>query len=291
MEITNLQQIISQETRAGGSSGGIADQYATASTTAPVVYPTLVAFNERANSPHGPNFEYSTPSGNNFYNTITGDANASPVVYHLLMGGLQNEAGTRSTASETIYGTTTETSYSNTWLTSSNNTSYGPFMMSMFFVRNPTAADITTSFTDKNSGYWSSGHDGSGRCMYTPNSTNYADVTSVGYSSLWSSTSSGGGIQTTANFTVPAGKTVCLVHSCNSSFWASFSSGGHWYINYQPRTTAMWTSGLVPDLKMHAAAEQLRDRDAISSSLGETNGSAILAKLYNIAGEAFGENV
>lgn len=291
MEIANLQQIISQETRAGGSGGGIADQYATASTTAPVVYPTLVAFNERANSPHGPNFSSTTPLGTQFETKIQNEAAASPVVHHLLMGGLEYASSTRSTASETIYGTNTETSYVNTWLVSNNNTSWGPCMMSMFFVRNPTAADITTSFTDKNTSYWASGYDGSGRCMYTPNSTNYADVTSVNYASVWSSTSNSVGLQTTANFTVPAGKTVCLVHAHTAFNWTSFSSGGHWYTSYQPYTQSMWGSGLVPDLKMHAAAEQLRDRDAISSSLGETDGSAILAKLYNIAGEAFGENV
>tara|TARA_B110000208_G_scaffold190748_1_gene255480 strand:- start:2207 stop:3082 length:876 start_codon:yes stop_codon:yes gene_type:complete len=291
MEIANLQQIISQEKRAGGSTGGIADQYTTASTTAPVVYPTLVAFNERSNSPHGPNFSATTPVGTGIYTRINNAGNASPIVYHLLMGGFETASGTRSTASETIYGTTVETSYTNTWLVSNQSTGYGPFMMSMFFVRNPTAADITTSFTDKNSSYWNSGYDGSGRCMYTPNSTNYADVTSVGYANIWNSSGSSTGLQSAANFTVPAGKTVCLMHACTAQYWTTFSNGGHWYTNYQPHTSQMWTSGLVPDLKMHAAAEQLRDRDAIGTSLGEADGSAILAKLYNIAGEAFGENV
>ena len=291
MEIANLQQIISQESRVGSGGGGISDTYVSSSTTAPVVYPTLVAFNERANSAWGPNCDATTPTYNNQLNTrIHSDAYASPFLYHLLMGDFQTAGSTRATASETIYGTKAETGYSNTWLTSSNNTNYGPFMMSMFFVRNPTNTQISTSFTDYTSSYWQSGYDGAGRCMYTPNSHNYASVTNCAFSSKWSYTSTSTGHGAATNITVPANQTVCLMHAATAYYWTTFNNGGHWYVNYRPQTASMWSSGLVPDLKMHAAAEQLRDRDSISESLGEMDGSAILTKLYNMAGEAFGEN-
>ena len=291
MEIANLQQIISQESRAGGASGGISDKYASASTTAPVVYPTLVAFNERSNSAHGPNFSSSTPTyGNVIYSQISTDAAASPILYHLLMGDFQTVGGTRATASETIYGTKAETGYTNTWLVSNNQTSYGPFMMSLMFARNPTNTAITTAMTDYTSSYWSSGYDGSGRCMYTPNSHNYASVTNCAHSSLWTSTNSSYSFGINATVTVPANQTVALMHCATAMYWTSFSSGGHWYVNYRPQTATMWSSGLVPDLKMHAAAQQLRDTEIWPNGMGETNGTAILTKIYNMAGEAFGEN-
>jgi hypothetical protein len=288
MELATLQQIISQETRAGsGASDSPANTFISesnqGSTNHPLTIPVITAESSRANTPTG---GYSNAHGLHVY--MNSKTATQPIV-HFLLAGEMNPTQDVGRPPEIQFHHKFGGIDCNSLITANNNTSYGPFYCSLHFVRNPTSSAISFNYTNYTSSYWSSGYDGAGAAVLHPDSTTYAGVTDFTWTNQYSYTGGTASYGGTIGSTVQPGQTIAIVTAGTFYHWTTITNGGHWTKNFNPQYNNLYTGGLVPDYKLYAAHHQLRDRDTITST--PTTGITGLAKVYNIAGTAFGENV
>jgi hypothetical protein len=288
MEIATLQQIISQESRAGsGASDSPANTFISESnqgaTNNPLTIPVITGENVRGNTPIGP------WTSDNFYVYMNSINDAGRIVHFLLGGQMNSFPDHQGRPPEIQFHNRRGGIDCNTVVVPNNNVSYGPFYASLHFVRNPTSSAISFSYTNSTASKWQSGYDGAGAGILTPNATTYAGVTDFTWSSKYTYNSSTYIYNGTIAHTVQPGETIAIVTAHTFVDWTTFSNGGHWSKNFNPQYNNLWTGGLVPDYKLYAAYHQLRDRDSVSST--KTTGISGLVDIYNMAGASFGENV
>lgn len=287
MEIATLQQIISQESRAGsGASDSPANTFISesnqGSTNNPLTIPVITAESTRANTP-------VNGWGDNSFSTYLTYSNDVDLIVHYLLGGQVTAGYDQGRPPEIQFHNKHGGIDCNNVLVANHQIAYPPFYCSLHFVRNPTSSAISFSYTNYTSSNWNSGYDGAGAAVLTPNATTYAGVTSFTKSTKYQysgSTASYGG---SISHTVQPGETIAIVTSGSFTYWTTFSNGGHWSKNFNPQYNNLWTGGLVPDYKLYAAHHQLRDRNSVSST--STTGISGLVDIYNMAGASFGENV
>jgi hypothetical protein len=88
------------------------------------------------------------------------------------------------------------------------------------FVKNPTEEAITATISFGGSSYWSSGYEGSSMFVGTPNS----ETEALTWTNVFSYSTSTASFSNTANITVPALKTVCVLFYTSSYYFAAPSS-------------------------------------------------------------------
>ena len=143
-----------------------------------------------------------------------------------------------------------------------SSTSYAPFRSMVMFIKNPTSSSISTTLYGALSSYWSSGHDGAGVVVGTPNNTDNAAVTSLSWSKLWNGAGSNGYLNNwNGTLTVPANTTVVVIAAGTNYYWTGttyqyyYSSDMNSFNNLQVLSDA----GLECDLEMTISALQHRD--------------------------------
>jgi hypothetical protein len=136
---------------------------------------------------------------------------------------------------------------------SNNNTSYAPFSQILVFIKNVTGSAINHTIENRYTSYWSSGYEGTGAVLVTPNSATKSTTTDVSISTPFQFTGNSTGSTTTFNISIPANTTVALIQTCSYYYWTTFNSGGHWQNQNVIRTNNL-PAGLEPDHDMHASA-------------------------------------
>ena len=169
---------------------------------------------------------------------------------------------------------------------SNNNVSYAPFSQILVFIKNVTGSTINHTIENRYASYWSSGHDGSGAVLVTPNSATKSTTTQVTLSTPWQLTSSSTGSNTSYNISIPANTTVALIQTCSYYHWTTFSSGGHWQTQNVIRTNNL-PAGLEPDHDMHASALMANNHTEYDDN-GATNTSQI-ASQWQTCARVFGD--
>jgi len=145
---------------------------------------------------------------------------------------------------------------------SSNEYTYPYALVGVLFIKNTTDADITRTFYFGGSSYWSSGYEGLGCFVATPNSTNEdpSSITGITWSNIYSYASSTSNVAGSANVTVPANKTVAVLLYSSSYYYTGsynhYTQFMHWYI-YSFRSNFL-TTGLEIDVDRTLRAWQCR---------------------------------
>lgn len=104
------------------------------------------------------------------------------------------------------------------------NSSYNAFGSRIMFLKNTTTSSITRNLYFFYSSYWSSGYDGAGVRVFTPNSANFDAVTSVTETNAWSYTSNTWLGSTSCSITIPAQTTIAVVLSNTFNNWTSVNN-------------------------------------------------------------------
>lgn len=119
---------------------------------------------------------------------------------------------------------------------STNEYSYPYAGLGVIFIKNTTAADITRTVSFGGSTYWSSGYEGMGLFVATPNNTNAnkSSISGLTWTNLYNNATSNANIASSASVVIPAGKTVAILlytsayyYTGINSYYAQFL---HWYI-------------------------------------------------------------
>lgn len=145
---------------------------------------------------------------------------------------------------------------------SSYEYTYPYAVVGAIFVKNTTDSDITRTFYFGGSSYWSSGYEGLGAFVGTPNNTNDdpTNITGITWTNIYSYSSSTSNVAGSANVTIPANKTVViLVYSSSYYYTASYNyytQFMHWHIyNFK---SSFLTTGLEIDVDRTLRAWQCR---------------------------------
>ena len=307
MEIAVLQQLISQESRAGtsGGGGGVEGRFITEGRFANGSYtthevmgpPVLYATGYRACWPSSGS--YTSQYNDRTYISSQGYADAN--VSWLYQGGNWgggNNSGTNfdGLGSGLICEHTDEygCNVSKPFNVPNNSTSYGPKLVGVFFVRNTSNSAATFSWSVAQASYWSSGYDGMGVSAYVFNNSALSAVSSTNFQNLWNYTGSTSGNNSSVSISVPAGCTAAILFAQTMYYWTSFSSGGHWFYHFGHSWGSMFSNAnatFKPDLRTTAAFWMLRDMDALDTgdNYYANNGSNIFVKSANMAAEYFGD--
>lgn len=145
---------------------------------------------------------------------------------------------------------------------STNEYSYPYAALGVIFVKNTTNADITRTFYCGGSSYWSSGYEGLGVFVCTPNNTNAnkSSITGVAWTNIYNYAASTSNIASSANVLIPAGKTVAILLYSSAYYYTTYynyyTQFMHWYI-YNFRS-AFLTTGLEVDVERTLKAWQCR---------------------------------
>lgn len=145
---------------------------------------------------------------------------------------------------------------------SSYEYTYPYALVGVLFIKNTTNSDITRTFYFGGSSYWSSGYEGLGCFVATPNSTNDdpSSITGITWSNIYSYASSTSNVAGSANVTVPANKTVAVLLYSSSYYYTGsynhYTQFMHWYI-YSFRSNFL-TTGLEIDVDRTLRAWQCR---------------------------------
>lgn len=170
---------------------------------------------------------------------------------------------------------------------SNNNASYSPFSQILVFLKNVTGSAINHTIENRYTSYWSSGQDGSGAVLVTPNSVTKSTTTNVSLSNPWQLTgSSSQGGATSYAISIPANTTVALIQTCSYYQWTTFSSGGYWQNQNVIRTNNL-PAGLEPDHDMHASALMANNYTEYSGA-GATS-TAHIATQWATCARVFGD--
>ncbi|WP_341817227.1 hypothetical protein [Wolbachia endosymbiont (group A) of Agelastica alni] len=109
-----------------------------------------------------------------------------------------------------IYGE----SYTSSDSTSRDRIYYYPYAaLGVMFVKNTTSSDITRTLNFVGTSYWSSGYEGAGAFVGTPDNTNYnkSRVSRITWKNVYQYTSSTSTFAASGNVEIPAGKTVAVL--------------------------------------------------------------------------------
>ncbi len=145
---------------------------------------------------------------------------------------------------------------------STNEYSYPYAGLGVIFIKNTTAADITRTVSFGGSTYWSSGYEGMGLFVATPNNTNAnkSSISALTWTNLYNNATSTANIASSASVVIPAGKTVAILlytsayyYTGINSYYAQFL---HWYI-FSFRNGFL-TTGLEVDIDRTLRAWQCR---------------------------------
>lgn len=145
---------------------------------------------------------------------------------------------------------------------STNEYTYPYAALGVIFVKNTTNADITRTFYCGGSSYWSSGYEGLGVFVCTPNNTNAnkSAISGVTWTNIYNYAASTSNIASSANVLIPAGKTVAILLYSSAYYYTAYSNYYtqfmHWYIfNFR---SAFLTTGLEVDVERTLKAWQCR---------------------------------
>lgn len=145
---------------------------------------------------------------------------------------------------------------------STNEYNYPYAALGVIFVKNTTNADITRTFYCGGSSYWSSGYEGLGVFVCTPNNTNAnkSSITAVTWTNIYNYAASTSNIASSANVLIPAGKTVAILLYSSAYYYTTYynyyTQFMHWYIfNFR---SAFLTTGLEVDVERTLKAWQCR---------------------------------
>ena len=145
---------------------------------------------------------------------------------------------------------------------STNEYTYPYAGLGVIFIKNTTAADITRTVSFGGSTYWSSGYEGMGLFVATPNNTNAnkSSISALTWTNLYNNATSTANIASSASVVIPAGKTVAILlytsayyYTAINSYYAQFL---HWYI-FSFRSGFL-TNGLEVDIDRTLRAWQCR---------------------------------
>lgn len=107
-----------------------------------------------------------------------------------------------------IYGE----SYTSSDSVSRNQIYYYPYAaLGVMFVKNTTSSDITRTLNFVGTSYWSSGYEGAGAFVGTPDNTNKSRISKITWKNVYQYTSSSRGFAGSGNVEIPAGKTVAVL--------------------------------------------------------------------------------
>lgn len=143
-----------------------------------------------------------------------------------------------------------------------NEYTYPYALVGVLFVKNKTSSDITSTFYFGGSSYWSSGYEGLGCFVATPNNTNdnSSAITAITWSNIYAYAASTSNIAGSANVTIPANKTVAILLYSSSYYYTGsynhYTQFMHWYI-YSFRSNFL-VNGLEIDVNRTLRAWQCR---------------------------------
>jgi hypothetical protein len=107
-----------------------------------------------------------------------------------------------------IYGE----SYTSSDSTSRDQIYYYPYAaLGVMFVKNTTSSDITRTLNFVGTSYWSSGYEGAGAFVGTPDNTNKSRISKITWKNVYQYTSSSSRFAASGNVEIPAGKTVAVL--------------------------------------------------------------------------------
>lgn len=164
---------------------------------------------------------------------------------------------------------------------------YGSFGVRLVFLRNPTDSTISTNLYFQHSTRYSHTYDGSCLIEYTPNSTQYSQVTGVSKSTRWTYTSSTWSGSSNISISVGPKQTKAFALCTNYNYWTNTSNAYLiWETNAYYNTHVPIDAGLQCDLK--ATQHYLCNR--VANYNGNDNSDNDLITFWNSLGEAFGDN-
>lgn len=257
----------------------------------PYGIPTINSVINRANS-----WSYTwsnSESWTNYYNYLTGDQNRDCERAFWMSLGTNNRQNTINYSNQDMYqgiGHLIWTKNSvnggeGVHIAVGNNTSYAPIRFKTMFLRNhhPTLSKTVTMYGHY-SNYWSSGYDGSGVCIGTPNvNGSYNNVTSITWSVPVNRTGGNSNYTWSWNVTIPPKTTVSVTQANSMYYWQS--GYVYWWLDngkfYDLHTTFsdFWVQ---PDLKMTQAAYLYNDQNNEFNVFNSY-------RIWNRTGELFGD--
>ena len=164
---------------------------------------------------------------------------------------------------------------------------YGSFGVRLVFLRNPTENTISSNLYFQHSTRYSHTHDGSCLIEYTPNSTQYSQVTGVSRSTRWQYTGDTWHSNDNISISIAPKQTKAFALCTNFGYWTSTSNGYLiWETNVYSNTHVPMNAGLQCDLK--ATQHYLCNRNANLN--GNDNSDSDLITFWKSLGEAFGDN-
>ncbi|GFQ98231.1 uncharacterized protein TNCT_80661 [Trichonephila clavata] len=83
--------------------------------------------------------------------------------------------------------------------------------LGVIFVKNTTSSDITRTLNFVGTSFWSSGYEGAGAFVGTPDNTNKSRISKITWKNVYQYTSSSSGFAASGNVEIPAGKTVAVL--------------------------------------------------------------------------------
>ena len=237
-------------------------------TRRPYMIPSITTVNERYQSWW--QIWSSGESWTSYYNYLTGTTQADcerAFWFSLGTNTRQNTVGYATSSFENnrlIYAKNSVVGNDDVHIAHQRNASYSPFRLRTMFLRNhhPTLTKTVTMYGHY-SNYWSSGHDGSGVCIGTPNvNGSYSAVTDINWTVPVNRTGGNSYYEWSFNVTIPPKTTVSVTQTNTMYYWQSGYVA--WYLDsnmfYDLHTTFsdFW---IQPDLKMTQAALQYNDQD------------------------------
>ncbi|WP_349967800.1 hypothetical protein [Wolbachia endosymbiont of Armadillidium arcangelii] len=102
--------------------------------------------------------------------------------------------------------------YTNSFSSSHDSIYYYPYAaLGVMFVKNTTSSDITRTLNFVGTSYWSSGYEGAGAFVGTPDNTNKSRISKITWKNVYQYTSSSSRFAGSGNVEIPAGKTVAVL--------------------------------------------------------------------------------
>lgn len=234
----------------------------------PYTIPTITTINER-NQTWWQTWA-AGESWTNYHNYLTGSTQADcerAFWFSLGTNNRQNTVGYSSMSYENnrvVYAKNSQVGNDDVHIAHARNRAYSPFRLRTMFLRNhhPTLTKTRTVWGHY-SNYWSSGYDGSGVAIGTPNvNGSYANVTSVSWSVPVNRTSGNSYYEWSFNVSIPPLTTVAVTQTNTMYYWQN----GYvdWYLDSNMFYNLHETFGdfwVQPDLKMTHAAHTYNDHD------------------------------
>lgn len=255
----------------------------------PYQIPCITTVNERNQSWR--NIWSNSESWTNYHNYLTGSTQADcerAFWFSLGTNNRQNTAGYATSGHDNnriVYAKNSVVGNDSVHIAHARNRAYSPFRLRTMFLRNhhPTLSKTVTMYAYY-SNYWSSGYDGSGIAVGTPNvNGSYANVTNITWSVPANRQGGNSYYDWTYNVTIPPLTTVSVTMTNTMYYWQN----GYvdWYLdqNYWHSLNTTFSDFWVqPDLKMTHAAHTYNDHDNQFNSITSW-------KIWNRTAQMFGD--